>query len=48
MISDVCSPYPQLQSAFDHFNEYRNILKMTTGSAELDSLPEMNIVVYGL
>jgi RecA/RadA recombinase len=25
-------------TAFDHFNEYRNILKMTTGSADLDSL----------
>src|SRR6266702_2955760 len=28
----------QMQSAFDHFNEHRNILRMTTGSAELDSL----------
>ena len=28
----------QMQSAFDHFNEYRNTLKMTTGSAELDSM----------
>jgi Rad51 len=28
----------QMQSAFDHFNEHRNTLKMTTGSAELDSL----------
>jgi hypothetical protein len=28
----------QIQSAFDHFNEHRNTLKMTTGSAELDSL----------
>ena len=27
-----------MQSAFDHLNEYRNTLKMTTGSAELDSL----------
>jgi hypothetical protein len=27
-----------MQSAFDHFNEHRNTLKMTTGSAELDSL----------
>jgi hypothetical protein len=25
-------------TAFDHFNEYRNTLKMTTGSANLDSL----------
>jgi hypothetical protein len=28
----------QMQSAFDHFNEHRNTLKMTIGSAELDSL----------
>ncbi len=28
----------QMQSAFEHFNEHRNILKMTTGSASLDSL----------
>jgi hypothetical protein len=28
----------QMQSAFDHFNEHRNTLKMTTGSAEIDSL----------
>ncbi len=28
----------QMQSAFDQFNEHRNTLKMTTGSAELDSL----------
>src|SRR5437899_11692475 len=28
----------QMQSAFEHFNEYRNTLKMTTGSASLDSL----------
>ncbi|MDQ6862296.1 MAG: hypothetical protein M3044_00585 [Thermoproteota archaeon] len=28
----------QMQSALDHFNECRNTLKMTTGSAELDSL----------
>ena len=27
-----------MQSAFDQFNEHRNTLKMTTGSAELDSL----------
>ena len=27
-----------MQTALDHFNEHRNILKMTTGSAELDSL----------
>jgi hypothetical protein len=25
-------------TAFEHFNEHRNTLKMTTGSAELDSL----------
>jgi Rad51 len=30
--------FMQMQSAFDHFNEHRNALKMTTGSAELDSL----------
>ena len=29
---------PQMQSALDHFNEHRNTLKMTTGSADLDSL----------
>lgn len=28
----------QMQSAFDHFNECRSTLKMTTGSAGLDSL----------
>jgi Rad51 protein len=28
----------QMQSAFHHFNEHRNTLKMTTGSADLDSL----------
>jgi RecA/RadA recombinase len=28
----------QLQTAFDHFNEYRSALRMTTGSPELDSL----------
>jgi RecA/RadA recombinase len=27
-----------MKSAFEHFNEYRSTLKMTTGSAELDSL----------
>ena len=27
-----------MQTAFDHFNEYRRTLKMTTGSASLDSL----------
>lgn len=32
------SSLTQMQSAFDHFNEYRNTLKMTTGSASLDSL----------
>jgi len=31
------SPF-QMQSAFDHFNECRSTLKMTTGSAGLDSL----------
>ena len=34
----IQSSLMQMQSAFDHFNEHRNILKMTTGSAELDSL----------
>ena len=29
---------PQMQTAFDHFNEYRSTLKMTTVSASLDSL----------
>jgi Rad51 len=28
----------QIQSAFEQFNEYRNTLKMTTGSPDLDSL----------
>jgi hypothetical protein len=28
----------QLHSAFEHFNQYRSALRMTTGSAELDSL----------
>src|ERR671915_1072664 len=28
----------QMQSAFDHYNEHRTTLKMTTGSADLDSL----------
>ena len=28
----------QMQSAFDHFNECRSTLKMTTGSAGIDSL----------
>jgi Rad51 protein len=28
----------QMQSAFEQFNEYRNTLKMTTGSPELDTL----------
>jgi RecA/RadA recombinase len=27
-----------MQTAYDHFNEHRNILRMTTGSANLDSL----------
>ena len=34
----IQSSLMQMQSAFDHFNEHRNTLKMTTGSAELDSL----------
>jgi hypothetical protein len=29
---------PLYVTAFDHFNEHRNTLKMTTGSANLDSL----------
>lgn len=32
------SPLVHMQSAFDHFNEYRSTLKMTTGSASLDTL----------
>jgi DNA repair protein RadA len=28
----------EMQSALEHYNEHRNTLKMTTGSAELDSL----------
>ena len=28
----------EMHSALEHFNEHRNTLKMTTGSAELDSL----------
>jgi hypothetical protein len=28
----------QMQTAYDHFNEHRNTLRMTTGSANLDSL----------
>ncbi|MFZ0224417.1 MAG: hypothetical protein WAM42_22270 [Candidatus Nitrosopolaris sp.] len=31
-------PLIQMQTAYDHFNEHRNILRMTTGSANLDSL----------
>jgi hypothetical protein len=31
-------PLTQMQTAYDHFNEHRNTLKMTTGSAHLDSL----------
>ncbi|MGB8933677.1 MAG: hypothetical protein WCC17_01060 [Candidatus Nitrosopolaris sp.] len=31
-------PLTQMQTAYDHFNEYRNTLRMTTGSANLDSL----------
>ena len=27
-----------MQSAIEHFNEYRRTLRMSTGSAELDSL----------
>jgi hypothetical protein len=34
----IQSSFMQMESAFDHFNEHRNILRMTTGSAELDSL----------
>jgi hypothetical protein len=28
----------EMQSALDHYNEHRTTLKMTTGSADLDSL----------
>ena len=31
-------PLTQMQTAYDHFNEHRNTLRMTTGSANLDSL----------
>jgi hypothetical protein len=31
-------PIMEMQSALEHFNEFRSALKMTTGSAELDSL----------
>jgi len=34
----MSTPIIQLQSAFEHFNEYRGALKMTTGSPELDSI----------
>ena len=34
----MSTPIIQLQSAFEHFNEYRSTLKMTTGSPELDAL----------
>jgi len=34
----IQSSLMQMQSAFEHFNEHRNTLKMTTGSASLDSL----------
>ncbi|MGB7952520.1 MAG: hypothetical protein WCF23_00950, partial [Candidatus Nitrosopolaris sp.] len=37
-MQNIQSSLIQMQSAFDHFNEHRNTLKMTTGSAELDSL----------
>ena len=37
-MQNIQSSLMQMQSAFDHFNEHRNTLKMTTGSAELDSL----------
>jgi len=31
-------PVMQMQTAFEHFNEQRNTLKMTTGSPDMDSL----------
>ena len=31
-------PLTHMQTAYDHFNEHRNTLRMTTGSANLDSL----------
>ena len=34
----MSAPIIQLQSAFEHFNDYRSTLKMTTGSPELDSI----------
>jgi RecA/RadA recombinase len=34
----MSNPIIQLQSAFEHFNDNRSALKMTTGSPELDSI----------
>ena len=34
----MSTPIIQLQSAFEHFNDYRSTMKMTTGSSELDSI----------
>jgi hypothetical protein len=34
----MSNPIIKLQSAFEHFNDYRSTLKMTTGSPELDSI----------
>lgn len=33
--------------ALDHFNEHRNTLRMTTGSADLDSLIDSILFIYG-
>jgi hypothetical protein len=38
LIQPIQSSLMQMQSAFEYFNEHRNTLKMTTGSASLDSL----------
>src|SRR6266487_3759542 len=34
----MCLYNVQMQTAFEHFNEHRNTLKMTTGSPDLNSL----------
>jgi hypothetical protein len=31
-------PLTQMQTAYDHFNQHRNTLRIPTGSANLDSL----------
>ena len=34
------SQFFEMQSALEHYNEHRTTLRMTTGSAELDSLTD--------